>query len=141
MVFIKLWFVWNSSFLYCSTIFPGNALYLFDCHKWFRHVWRFVIFPDDHFLIMAVSDAVWLEISIRMKAGAMTIMVLTLKKEASIDDAAVVDAQDYHWKNKNVQHVICMFPWQMCLWLWTVWKWNYGPICQPIKKWDAKNTD
>ena len=32
----------------------------------------------------------------RMKAGAMTIMVLTLKKEASIDDAAAVDAQDYH---------------------------------------------
>ena len=37
-----------------------------------------------------------LKISIRMKAGAMTIMVLTLKKEASIDDAAAVDAQDYH---------------------------------------------
>mgnify|MGYP006975983367 CR=1 FL=1 len=93
MVFIKLWFVWNS-FLYCSTIFPGNALYLFHCHKWFRHDWRFVIIPDDHFLIVVsvlLSDAVWLEISIRMKAGAMTIMVLIVKKkEASIDDAAAM---------------------------------------------------
>ena len=146
-----LWYLLNydlNSFLYCSTIFPGNALYLFHCHKWFRHDWRFVIIPDDHFLIVVsvlLSDAaVWLEISIRMKAGAMTIMVLIVKKKRSIDrwcGSHGIDAQDYHWKNKNVQHVICMFPWQMCLWLWTVWKWNYGPICQPIKKWDAKNTD
>ena len=96
-----------------------------------RCVWRFVI---SVILIAQYQMLFDLKISIRMKAGAMTIMVLILLKKkaaSSIDD----------WKNKNVQHVICMFPWQMCLWLWTVWKWNYGPICQPIKKWDAKNSN